>query len=201
MGRPSLVAVRQEQILDAVQHCVIEYGLAGTTLLRVAARADVQPSLIRHYLGNKQAVMRAAVRRALGNVQSAIADALEGVPDERRLSAQLDVLFDPGLAVPHINQVIDELIAASYRDPETRRQVAEMYSQFDHILRASVAAAYPNAPEERRTAVAHGLLALAHASATFEWLDFDRTHYDKSRWAAEQLLAGLPDCASAPPRR
>jgi AcrR family transcriptional regulator len=211
VGRPSLAATRREQLLDAVQACILHHGLAGTTLARIAAEAGMAPSIIRHYLGNKDAVIAAAVERALRNVRAVVVDAVAELPPRDRLAAQLDVLFDPALAVPEINQLIDELVAASYVDPTTHARMRELYEQFTGLMEEGVDGAYPFAPPQARATVAHGVLALAHAAATFHWLDFAPANYARARAAAQTLVDGLgvhrdppgsadpPAAACAPP--
>lgn len=61
MGRPSLAVQRRQQILEAVDRCLLEHGLAGTTVARIAQAASVQPSLIAHYFGNKDGLLNEAL--------------------------------------------------------------------------------------------------------------------------------------------
>jgi AcrR family transcriptional regulator len=191
MGRRSLAALRREQLLDAVQTCIVRYGLAGTTLARIGAEADMAPSIIRHYLGNRDEVIRAAVDKALANVRALTEYAGADASPRDRLNRQIDVLFDPALAIPGINQLIDELIAASYVDQSTRDELRNLYEHFTTMLATAIDAAYPTAPPAMRQAVAHGLLALAHADATFHWLDFDPDHYRKARQATQLMIDAL----------
>jgi AcrR family transcriptional regulator len=191
MGRRSLAEQRCPQILDAVQTCLVKYGLAGTTLPRIAEEAGMATSIIRHYLGDKNAVIRAAVERSLDNVRAALTEATAGAPPEKRLAIELDVMFDRRFAVPEINQIVDELVAASYFDEFTLDQLTGLYRRLQRGLRVSVAAAYPDAPAHQIDVVVHGLLALGHAGATFGWLGFDRAHYRKLRAAADALVATL----------
>jgi hypothetical protein len=59
------------------------------------------------------------VERSLHNVRAALTEATAGAPPEKRLAVELDVMFDRRLAVPEINQIVDELIAASSFDEFT----------------------------------------------------------------------------------
>ena len=104
-----------------------------------------------------------------------------------------DVAFDPRLAAPEISQLVDELVAYSYFDEFTRGRLEELYREFQHRIRESVALAYPSAAKARADVVVHGLLALGHAGATLAWLSFDRANYRKLRSAADALLATLED--------
>jgi AcrR family transcriptional regulator len=188
MARPSLVDVRREQILDAVVATILDCGVDGTTVTEVARRLDMRPSHVRHYLGTHADMMRAAVERALWNVEQAV---VESLPVRQRLSSQLDLIFGGGVDRAEINQLVDELIAASYRDEHLRPLVAAMYRRFAQTLRDSLADAYPGAQASQRRRVAHGLLALAHAQATFHALGFERSNSAHLRSAADVLIAQL----------
>jgi hypothetical protein len=66
------------------------------------------------------------------------------------------------------------------------------------MITDAIDAAYPEAPPRLRKAVGHGLLALAHANATFHWLDFDDDHYRKARQVAQLMVDALATGSSAP---
>lgn len=192
-GRPSKTAQRREQILDGVVACILRYGLDGTTRVRIAEAAGVSPSAIHHFVGTQDEVIAAAVARALEQVTAITVDAFVDRPVAGRLDAQLDVLFADPLAAPQVTQLVDELIAHSYRDAGTRDAISALYRRFQDLLEESVDAAHPQAPAPDRAAVAHALLALAHATATFHVLGFDPDHAAKARRAADVLVASLAD--------
>ncbi len=191
MGRPSLAAIRREQLLDAVEAIILEQGVDRTTISLVAERAGVQPSLVHHYLGTRDEMMAAAVQRALERVEVIVFDALTKAPKTDPVGAQLKVLFGGKLNAPEINQFIDQLIGASYLDPQIRDAVKAMYARFASILRDSINAEYPGASKTERAIVASAVLALAHASATFTSLGFDPKQARRNHEAAQLLIAGL----------
>ena len=49
--------------------------------------------------------------------------------------------------------------------------------------------AVPNLPAEERHQAAHTILALAHATPTFEWLSLDSKNIHEGRLAAEKIVA------------
>lgn len=191
VGRPSLAAQRRDQILDGVVACILQYGLDGTTRSRIAHQAGVSPSAVHHFVGTQDQVIAAAVTRALHRVTAVAVDAFADLPTPQRLNAQINVLFTDSLAAPQITQLVDELIAHSYRDPATRAAVGDLYHRFQQLLTDSIDAAYPHAPQPTRDTVAHALLALAHATATFHTLGFDPQHATKARQAADHLIQSL----------
>jgi AcrR family transcriptional regulator len=191
MGRKSLAAERQRQLVDAAIDCIVTYGIAGTTLAKIAQTAGVQTSVVSHYFGNKDAVIEASIERSLANVRALIVERFVDVPPTKLLNAQLDVLFALEISAPHIGPLIHEIIAASFFDEQIRKQVEGLYNSFTDILDASVRASYPKTTRPQRAVVVHGILALAHANAIFEWIAFDPVHFKRARAAANVLMRSL----------
>ena len=61
MPRPSLKTVRREEILEAFAFCAARFGLEGATQERIADRAGVKRSILRHYLGNRDEMTDALI--------------------------------------------------------------------------------------------------------------------------------------------
>ena len=189
MGRPSLRSMRQEELLDAVVGIITSKGVAGLTVADVAKLAGTQSSKVHHYLGSREEMISAAVGRALISVEEIVLNALTSIEPENRLEAQIEILFGASLLEPHINQLIDQLIAASYLDETIRINVSRMYQRFLEILIESFELAVPNLPAGERHQAAHTILALAHATPTFEWLSLDSENIHEGRLAAEKIVS------------
>jgi TetR/AcrR family transcriptional repressor of bet genes len=189
MGRPSLRTIRQEELLDAVVGIITSKGVAGLTVADVAKLAGTQSSKVHHYLGSREEMIAAAIDRAMASVEGIVLNALTSIEPENRLEAQIEILFGTSFLEPHINQLIDQLIAASYLDEAIRVNVSRMYQRFLEILIDSFELAVPNLPAEERHQAAHTILALAHATPTFEWLSLDSNNINDGRLAAEQIVA------------
>jgi TetR/AcrR family transcriptional repressor of bet genes len=189
MGRPSLRTIRQEELLDAVVGIITTKGVAGLTVADVAKLAGTQPSKVHHYLGSREEMIAAAIDRATNSVEEIVVNALSSLEPHHRLDAQIEILFGADLLEPHINQLIDQLIAATYIDEAIRVNVSRMYQRFFEILIDSFELAVPNLPVEDRHQAAHTILALAHATPTFEWLSLDSKNIHDGRLAAEKIVA------------
>jgi TetR/AcrR family transcriptional repressor of bet genes len=189
MGRPSLRTIRQEELLDAVVGIITSKGVAGLTVADVAKLAGTQSSKVHHYLGSREEMIAAAIDRAMASVEGIVLDTLSSVEPHNRLDAQIEILFGTSFLEPHINQLIDQLVAASYLDEAIRVNVSRMYQRFLEILIDSFDLAVPNLPVEERHQAAHTILALAHATPTFEWLSLDLNNINDGRLAAEQIVA------------
>lgn len=73
-----------EAILEAARAQFAEHGYNGATIRAIAARAQVDPALVHHFYGTKEALFAAAMR--LPVVPSEVLSAaLEGGPGERGL--------------------------------------------------------------------------------------------------------------------
>ncbi len=70
MARPSKAEERKEQILDAFERCVVETGLQGITLERVAKEAELPRSLVRHFVGNRDDMVEAVFERFMRRVEA-----------------------------------------------------------------------------------------------------------------------------------
>jgi AcrR family transcriptional regulator len=193
MGRPSLRAIRREELLDAVVGCITSKGVAGLTVADVAKLAGTQPSKVHHYLGSRDEMIFAAIERALASVEEIVLEALQNTEPHNRLDVQLEILFGTTLLEPRINQLVDHLVAASYLDSDIRNGVGRMYQRFLEILSESIELAIPNISLSDCHQAAHTILALAHATPTFEWLDLEVNNLDHGRVAAEQIVSELRD--------
>lgn len=191
MGRKSLAPQRRAQILEALETCILRFGLAGSTVGRIAAEAGVQPSVLHHYFQNKDAVIAAAVERMLDAYRAVFQDALAERTGADRLPALLDFLFGGGFIRQQFEIIMGELITVAHRDAPTRARIRAMYQEYERTCADIVADAYPEAAAEARARVAYALMCLADANATFTGLEIGCERHSHAREMAEALLATL----------
>ena len=191
VGRPSRAPERREQILEAVERCIVERGIAGTTLARVADAADMPRSLIHHYLGTRDALLRATAERAVANVTRSVRAGLAEAAEGDAIGRRLDVLFGPRMRDRRITRLIDELGVASGTDPHVRRLLAGMYEAWVSSLARELERAFPDAAADERRTVAHAVVALADAASRFGDYDFDPENLRRTRAVAERLVRAL----------
>ncbi len=190
-GRPSLAPLRREQILDAVEACIIDHGIEGVSFARVASRAGVRTSIVPHYFGSKVALMTAMVDRVLGRVQVLLDTSLEGLEGRHLLDRLLDVLFGGQLTVAPVVVVLDQLRASAYFNEPTRARLVAMYQHFEELAAEALDDIYPGAAPSRRRAVAYALLCLGDANNSFRAAGFPGRYDEAARAAAEVLLSSL----------
>lgn len=191
MGRKSLAPERREQILKALETCILEHGLAGSTFGRVAAIAGVQPSVIAHYFGSKEAVIDAVVERTTQRYRDLFASHVLDRPAGQQLKAALDFLFGDTFAIRELEIVMGELITASHHDDRIREHIRRMYSEFEQVCRMAVKTAYPSAPPRRSRDVSYAIMCLADANATFSGIGFDSDYHERARRIAAAMISTL----------
>jgi AcrR family transcriptional regulator len=193
VGRPSLVAERRQQILAAFSRCIAERGLEGTTLDAIAAQAGVQRAAIRHYVGNRDQLIRAGVEHIAAQYARSLEIDLECASSDDRLVAVLDALFLGRFATGHFREdrAVDAMIAAAASDERVRERLREMYARFEEALTREIAAAHPDAAPERVVGIAYAILCLVEQNNAMRFLGLppERTHAARS--AAGDLVETL----------
>ena len=193
MGRPRVTEERREQILEAFERCVAEFGLVATTLDRVAELAGVRRAMIRHHVGNRDELIRAAVERMTANYRRAFEAALEGLGPGPVLPALLDHLLLGGFTTdsPSEDRAVDALITASASDERVRRHLREMYGFLEDGLAAQLREAYPDARVADARGIAYAIMALAESNHLFQALGFPADRARRARRSAQDLLDTL----------
>lgn len=194
MSRPSLAAVRREQILDATEACILEHGIDGVSFARVGRMAGVRSSMVPHYFGSKGALMAAMVDRLLDRIQAILDTSLDGLEGQALLDGLLAVLFGGPLNVVSVALVLDQLRASAYFNPTTRERLVAMYQHFERLAVEALETTHPDADAGRRRAVAYGLVCLGDANNSRRASGFPKAYDGWARAGAEVLLASLgPD--------
>src|SRR5215831_9063289 len=116
MGRPSLGETRRPQILRAFEDCVLEYGLEGTSLERIAQQAGVRRSLIRHYFGNKDDLAEALVAGIIERTVAESQNLANADGEQAGAEALVGYLTGSRFADKRDDALVDALMAASHRD-------------------------------------------------------------------------------------
>ena len=155
VGR-SLSGERATRIVEAMRESVAEVGIAASTFERVAAKAGVSRGLLHYYFGTKERLVIEVLRR-----DSRLWLEMLDAPLERAQTVDevIDVLVsgaaDLARDQPSFYAVLFELFVAGRRNPEIRRELADLYD----VARTHVAAALRRKHEE-------GVLALRFDAET-----------------------------------
>ena len=122
MARKNLEKKRIPQILDAFERCIMKYGMAETSLERVAKEAKISRTTIHHYIGGRKDLIRAAHKRFADNW-------LENIG--RLADLDIDDLLDYMMTgwkeeIGDRLEIVAELDRAVSRDSETFTAVSEV---------------------------------------------------------------------------
>ena len=126
---------RKPEILEAYYQIIIEEGLEGASLGKVAARLDIHPSLIIHYFKNKENLNLALVDLLIEKYEAPDFLQFDHLTDPKeRFQAFIDTIFsrdwsrtvDPGV---HFG-----FYYLSFRHPKIRTRFRQMFLGFRNYL-------------------------------------------------------------------
>lgn len=197
MARPSLAAIRREQILDALERCLARDGIEGTSLESVAAEAGVRRPIIRHYFGNRDALLAAAVERSLAAYRSDLEVALRAMPGDGRLAAFLDYLFLGRFVGNPERERIFRALFAAVDDAATQRLLRATYRRFEDVCFAALRADVRRPSAAAVRGAAYAIACLAEQNAGFLAIGFPRSRARAARRAASAIVRDLEEGAHA----
>lgn len=181
---------RRRQILEAMASVVARDGLAGTTIVNVAAAAGLQRTLVLHYFRDRDELMTAFIAEAVAAYGERMVLGEEGDSVEDRL----DRLFEPG-AYRHAEDLVvwTELVALAARDTGVRHQLHELWTRrWLPSAEQQLQAAYATAPADRVAETAYAIAGLVEAQWAFHLQGLtDSTRRGQLRNAARALVAQL----------
>lgn len=191
MGRTSIAGERVSQILDAFENCIRKYGLKDSSLPRIAAEAGVKHSIIRHYIGNRDALIALMVSRFTDHYLGVISDALASLPQGATIEAAAGYFFDEVSRLDAENQIFTELFAASTRETSIRHQLCSLYYRITGMVTEVLSNTYPNADKTRVSAAAYSLLGLWIGHSVLFHLDYGAEGIEMASSTARDIVGNL----------
>jgi len=192
-GRPPRSEERRLQILEAFERCLARKGLEATTLDDVAREAGIQRAMIRHYVGNRDALVREATDHLAAQYRSRAARALDEAGDALDVDALLDFFFlgDFASGMPEQDRVVDSLLAAAASDPEACGPLRAMYESFDELVRKHLSRCVSGADPDRLAAVSWAIVCLAEQNTIMLGLGVPSRRSQELRRIARTLVDSL----------
>ena len=160
VGRPSVAAERRHQILDAVEECVVTYGLAGTTMDRVADEAGLTRSNLAHFVGNRDDVIDAALERSVTRFTEQMQTLVRHLPPAEQLQGFLDRVLAGSDEVRRETTLMNEVCAAASHSEHARVVLLSALARADSWIGEMLEARYPESSSDIRDSMA-ALLPLA----------------------------------------
>jgi AcrR family transcriptional regulator len=192
MGRKDLTAERQDIILDAMERCIVKYGLQGTTLKNIASEAQVNRGLLHHYIGNRDEIFQMMAERLIERYQTNFGHYAATRPDHDPEEIVMDYYFGAWFDLaPQDDALILELLAESGRDPHIQSLLLNLYTGFERMIARELNGLYPNAKEHDLHSVSYSLMLLAFAHASITWLGLPIAKQSDVRSIAANLIQTL----------
>ena len=160
MPRPSLAAKRKEEILDAFEQCILEESLEATSLEKLAEKANMKRSILRHYIGNRDDIIVALSERYQAYYSELWRQTKEWLPERNRMTVLIEMLF-ADRNQDYINKSIigDAIYAQAKRLDQVRQHQLQAMQEAIQLLIGELNQAYPNAQEEKLHLIARGILS------------------------------------------
>ena len=186
-----MIVERRRQIVSAFIDLVAERGLERVTLEEVAEAAGVQRAQLRHFIGNREDLVVAAVDELARRYEVSAAEM--GVGEEPTIDQLIGLLFSDELSrdQPVETAAFDALRAEASRHPASRGAIVKGYDMLLGQLASALRREYPGAPTARIRDVAYVVLCLVEHNTLLQQLDYPRARQLAARKAARRLVDEL----------
>ncbi|WP_299977372.1 TetR/AcrR family transcriptional regulator [uncultured Pseudoteredinibacter sp.] len=197
MARPSVKEERAAAILAAFERCVARYGVEGATLERISQESGLHRSLLRHHVGNREALLERLLERCVGTEQDDIQrlfDDLHSGDSSVERNEELIIAYLFG-EMPEQEQlrmrVALALLAAVENYPSIKRRLSQWNNDFIANLQRLLQQAYPKFQAEQCAAVAWGLASISLSHLSMAPLGSVKLYQRSGVQAAKILLQSL----------
>ncbi len=182
---------RRRQIVSAFIDLVAERGLERVTLVDVAEAAGVQRAQLRHFIGNREDLVLAAVDELTRRYEVSAAEM--GMGDEPTIDRLISLLFSDELVYdqPVETAAFSALLAEAVLRPAGRGAVIKAYDMLLGQLASALRREYPGAPIARIRDVAYVVLCLVEQNTILQRLDYPRVRQLAAANAARRQVARL----------
>lgn len=160
MARPSLAPQRIEEILDALEMCILEYGIQATSLENIAEKANMKRTILRHYIGNRDDIICALSKRWRQKYSVQWQQIIEWLPSANRSESLIEALFTVGSAERINGTIIGEAIfSEAKRLPAIKADQEHIMLEFHQYVADALTTDYPTASQDKVSLVSHGIYA------------------------------------------
>ncbi len=192
MPRKSLKEIRSKEILTAYANCIVRYGFNGATQDRIAQAAGVKRTILRHYLGNRDDMIRALLDHVCHQFTTETNELIAALPEANRVSELLHLLFDSKYAKENNSALVVQALAnAAEQYPEINERLMAVITQFIEAVAHEVQLAYPNSSESEIFEVALGIVGIYFTIDSFESLNVSDDWWFAAERSARRLVDTL----------
>ncbi|RMG24317.1 MAG: TetR/AcrR family transcriptional regulator [Bacteroidetes bacterium] len=131
MPKTRIAELRKREILTHLHELIVQEGLEGASMTKVAKRMEVNSSLLFHYFPTKDAALSALINQLLEHYERHFVPMLEGQPDAgARFSKVLEALFSPEWDALTEGRVFYSCYPLIFREAEIKRRFQQLFAQF-----------------------------------------------------------------------
>ena len=158
MARPSMAGQRREEILDALEACILAKGIQATSLENIAEAAKVKRTILRHYIGNRDEIICALSERWTLKYSLQWQELLKWLPQNNRAEALIDSLFST-----RTNEMVNSTIIGEAIFSEAKRLAPiklhqqQIMQEFIQHLVSVLSIQFANADPKNVELVAYGV--------------------------------------------
>lgn len=192
MGRPNLTEQRTREILDAFERCVSRFGIEGSSLDRIAEEAGMKRSILRHYMGNRDALVLALADRVITKYEAGFDEYLKATARECGVDQLLGYLFPSTTqSTTESVMVIESLIALGASDGEIQEKMKGYIDRFVGRCAALLQGDFPSVPKSQCWAVAYGVVSICFNQESLVSLELPSKYAKAAKRTAQILIDSL----------
>lgn len=181
---------RRAQILESLELCIVEQGLAKTSLNDVAARAGLARPLVRHFVGNRDNMIELLFQSLIDRGEAQLENiASDDVPPT--LGHMLDLLYGDLFSNTASNVAVRELRSLARNSDAIQGRLRALYERIFDLLVAGMKAEGYGASRNQRRDTAFCLVSLAYGHASFREIHLSSKKKSAPRLAADTILASI----------
>lgn len=159
MARPSKAAERIQQINEAAIRTIAKYGYAATTLDRIAQETGISRGHVRHYVGNRENLIRTAAKTYYFGESGTETFWPSSLTTVR---AAVNYLFSEDfIGTREENALVFGFIEAARTDPEISRILIKAYIGAETELAKLLRKEHPQIPPAQLKKIAFGVVSMA----------------------------------------
>lgn len=183
MGRRDLSDERRPHIVAAAKRAITKYGVDGATQERIAEEAGMSRALIRHYLGNRDAVLDAVWDETVGEYLVAVEETTSITDPPAEVEHAVSRFLESSFVYEEDDAIILAFLHESRKNERIRARTHATYARVEENLSRLMRAASPTLPEAELVTRAHALMALSMGALMLDLL--------QPKAARAHLLTGL----------
>ncbi len=169
MGRKSLEKIRTQQLLEAFIACIPENGVDGTSLEKIAEKAGVTRSIIRHYIGNRETLMAELINHII-RTSLVEFDRILNEPGKNITERLNFALFAPRDDWQIDKIILNELVNAKEQSPRIQKQIAALIETMIDQLTTALHKEIPHRSREEVRELAYIFFCISIATDSLVWM-------------------------------